>query len=70
MPRDLQPNKMKKIRKVFGNTNFWHHRNNPFSLFTNKETLFNIGTGKAASKDAFHLFFMSLVLETGVVKNL
>ena len=58
------------MRKVFGDTDFCHHRNNPFSLFTNKETLFNIGTGKAASKDAFHLFFMPLVLETGLVKNL
>ena len=29
---------------------------NPFSLYLNKETLFNMGTGKAASKEAFHFF--------------
>lgn len=70
MPRDLQPNKMKKYGKylealIFAITETIHSH-----YLQIKETLFNIGTGKAASKGAFHLFFMSLVLETGLVKNL
>ena len=34
---------------------------NPFSLYLNKETLFNMGTGKAAIKGAFHSFFYNNV---------
>ena len=43
---------------------------NPFSLDLNKDTLFNIGSSKAATKEATSFHFMSLTLEVELVKNL
>ena len=42
----------KKIRVAFGDTNFNHHRNNESVLTKSKQKiLFNIESGKAASKE-------------------
>ena len=43
---------------------------NPFSLDLNKDTLFNIGSSEAATKEATSFHLMSLTLEVELVKNL
>ena len=57
MSKDLQPNKIKKYGEHLETQILTVAETmNPFSLYLNNETLFNMGTGKAASKEAFHFF--------------